>query len=59
MSLDDKAEQAAYNALHLVSQIPRPKERARICMEIIRNAANIAGLEIMEGVVNVDALGKE
>jgi len=48
MSLDDKAEQAAYDALVKIAQIPRPKERQRICLNIMHAAAKIIGAEVME-----------
>lgn len=54
MSLDDKAEQDAYDALQAIAAIPRPKERVRICLEVIRIAAAIAGFEVenVEGIQN-------
>lgn len=46
MSIDEKIEQEAYDAITKINAIPRAQERARICKNIIKVAATIAGYDI-------------
>lgn len=46
MAAEEKAEQEVYDALMKIYGIPRPNERARICKNVIKAAALIAGYKI-------------
>lgn len=47
MSIDDKSEQALYDAIAAVMHVPRPKERERILKRAIELSASVLGYRII------------
>lgn len=48
MTIEDQIEQDIYKSVVKLTQIPRPHERERICMEVINFAVKVGGFKIVE-----------
>jgi len=48
MSVNDQIELDIYKAIVKLTKIPHPKERERICMEVINFAVKVGGFKIEE-----------